>query len=279
MSNSNNATNQVKRHNLSGKASTGASAKSSTNSQTTGKSNANASGKASTAIKNSAKDESSTKQSSGAGQKAKNASTTSKNLTAEISQQSQTHEDKMKPASSQESASNNAEKLDDSRNPKFKEPPKHFWWLDAIYFILGTLALGGIATLLGWPMFKFDAYPSVPLMAPDWVFPVAWTLIYIAIGVATFCMWRDKQLTAKDRKFNLILYFIHMAFNITWPLIFFRCAMPILACVWLAIIIVLALITTWRYFVANLASGIIFCLYVLWLMYAFYLNIAICLNM
>jgi tryptophan-rich sensory protein len=189
----------------------------------------------------------------------------------------QSDNQKIKPANAQESTPNNAEKLDDTQNPKDKGPVKHFWWLDAIYFILGTLALGGVATLLGWPMFKFDNYPVPPLMAPDWLFPVAWTIIYIAIGVATFCMWRDKQITAKDRKFNLILYFIHMFFNITWPLLFFRLGLPIVACVWLALVLLFALITTWRYFVANLASGIIFCIYVIWLIYAFYLNIAICL--
>ena len=186
---------------------------------------------------------------------------------------------KVEPEHSQESSSNNAEKLEDSKNPQAKSAPTHHWWLDAIYFILGTFALGGIATLLGGPMFKWDGYPKPQAMAPDWLFPVAWTIIYIAIGVATFCMWRDKELTSKDRKINLWIYFIHMAFNITWPLFFFRLAMPIVACVWLAIIIVMALITTWRYFVANLASGIIFCIYMIWLIYAFYLNISICLMM
>lgn len=184
---------------------------------------------------------------------------------------------KIKPANPQESEQNNAEKLDDSKNPQNKQPPKHHWWLDAIYFIGGTLALGGIASLLGGKMFDFGGYNLPPATAPAWLFPIMWALIYIAIGVATFCMWRDKQISSKDRKINLILYFIHMAFNITWPLWFFMLSQPIVACVWLAIIIVLALITTWRYFVANLASGIIFCVYVLWLIYAFYLNLGVCL--
>ena len=179
--------------------------------------------------------------------------------------------------SSQESASNNSEKLDDKINKKNKQPAKHKWWIDALLFIVGTIALGGVATLLGGPMFNFDYYPKPALMPPDWVFPVAWSIIYIAIGVATFLMWRDKQITAKDRKINLIIYFIHMFFNVSWPLFFFRLALPIVGCIWLAIILVVALITTWRYFVANIASGIIFCIYMLWLIFAFYLNISICL--
>lgn len=184
---------------------------------------------------------------------------------------------KIKPANAQESEQNNAEKLDDSKNPKAKQSAKHHWWLDAIYFIGGTLALGGIASLLGGKMFDFNNYTLPPMTAPAWLFPIMWALIYIAIGVATFCMWRDKEITAKDRKFNLILYFVHMAFNITWPLWFFMLNLPILACFWLGVIIVLALVTTWRYYVANIASGIIFTVYVAWLIYAFYLNLGVCL--
>jgi len=191
--------------------------------------------------------------------------------------QSQQEKQKVEPKTEQESSANNQEKLNDSKNPENKQKATHVWWLDALYFIIGTLALGGIATLLGWPMFKWDAYPKPTMMAPDWVFPVAWTIIYIAIGIATFCMWRDKELTSKDRKINLWIYFIHMAFNITWPLFFFRLGLPVVACIWLGIILLLALITTWRYFVANIVSGIIFCVYVVWLIYAFYLNISICL--
>ena len=252
-----NQQNQVKRHNLSGKANNNASAKSGS-------------------PKPKASADNNVKHSTGAGEQAKNQSNNSPKQMATKASNNQDEAQKLKPASSQESVPNNNEKLDDSRNPKDKQPPTHYWWLDAIYFILGTAALGGIATLLGGKMFDFGGFKLPPATAPAWFFGVAWAVIYLAIGVATFCMWRDKQITSTDRKFNLWLYFIHMAFNITWPLFFFRLAMPIVSCVWLAIILVLALITTWRYFVANLASGIIFCIYVMWLIYAFYLNIGIC---
>lgn len=250
--------NQVKRHNLSGKAKSTATAKSNAPKPKASAQNNN--------IKHSA----------GAGQEAKNNSNSSPKNMSTKTEQDTSNSQKIKPASMQESEANNAEKLEDSKNPKQKQPATHFWWLDAIYFILGTAALGGIATLLGGKMFDFGGFKLPPATAPAWFFGVAWAIIYLAIGVATFCMWRDKQITSGDRKFNLILYFIHMAFNITWPLFFFRLAMPIVSCVWLAIILILALITTWRYFVANLASGIIFCIYVMWLIYAFYLNIGIC---
>ena len=129
---------------------------------------------------------------------------------------------------------------------------KHVWWLDALIFIGGTLLLGGIASLLGGKMNGFEGYDMPPATAPQKFFPVAWGIIYIAIGVSTFLMWRDKEIKEKDRKLNLIFYFIHMFFNILWPLFFFRLDFPIFSVIWL-----------------------IFNIYTLWLIYALYLNLGL----
>lgn len=152
---------------------------------------------------------------------------------------------------------------------------KHIWWLDALIFIGGTLALGGIATLLGGKMFHFEGYEMPPATVPKIVFPFAWAIIYIAIGVSTFLMWRDKEIKEKDRKLNLIFYFIHMFFNILWPLIFFRLDLPIFAVIWLILNVASACIVMYRYFYCNLPAGIIFNIYTLWLIYALYLNLGL----
>ena len=152
---------------------------------------------------------------------------------------------------------------------------KHIWWLDALIFIGGTLALGGLATLLGGKMFSFEGYEMPPATVPKIVFPFVWGIIYVAIGVSTFLMWRDKEIKEKDRKLNLIFYFIHMFFNILWPLIFFRLNLPILAVIWLILNIASACIVMYRYFYCNLPAGIIFNIYTLWLIYALYLNLGL----
>lgn len=152
---------------------------------------------------------------------------------------------------------------------------KHIWWIDALIFIGGTILLGGLATLLGGKMFSFEGYEMPPATVPKIVFPFAWAIIYIAIGVSTFLMWRDKEIKEKDRKINLILYFIHMFFNVLWPLIFFRLKLPVLAVIWLIFTIASACIVMYRYFFCNLPAGIIFNIYTLWLIYALYLNLGL----
>ena len=121
----------------------------------------------------------------------------------------------------------------------------------------------------------FEGYQMPPATVPQIVFPIAWGIIYIAIGVSTFLMWRDKQIKTKDRKINLILYFIHMFFNVLWPLFFFRLNMPVIACIWLFLTVISACIVMYRYFTCNLPAGIIFSIYTLWLLYALYLNLGL----
>lgn len=152
---------------------------------------------------------------------------------------------------------------------------RHIWWIDALLFIGGTLLLGGLATLLGGKMFNFKDYKMPPGTVPKIVFPIAWAIIYVAIGVSTFLMWRDKEIKGKDRKINLVLYFVHMFFNIMWPLFFFRLNLPIFSCVWLLIVAITAFVVMFRYFLANLPAGIIFTIYSAWLIYALYLNLGL----
>ena len=151
----------------------------------------------------------------------------------------------------------------------------HKWYIDALLFIGGTFLLGVLAGLLGGKMSNIDKYIMPYGNAPKKLFPFVWTIIYIAIGVSTFLMWRDKEIKSSDRKINLILFFIHMFFNVFWPLIFFRLDMPILAGIWLLLMICLAFACMYRYFICNLPAGIIFTVYILWLIYALYLNLGL----
>ena len=154
---------------------------------------------------------------------------------------------------------------------------RHLWWIDALLFIGGTILFGGLATLLGGKMFNFEIYNQPEGIVPKMVFPIAWSLIYVAIGVSTFLMWRDKEIKSADRKLNLVFYFIHMFFNVLWPLFFFRLDMIVFAVFWLIILIGFAFTCMYRYFISNLPAGIIFIIYSIWLIYALYLNLGIAL--
>lgn len=144
--------------------------------------------------------------------------------------------------------------------------------IGAIILIGTTLIVGGLASLLGGRM--QDGLTKPPAFPPDWLFPVMWSIFYVAIGVAAYLAYfsvKDK----KKRTCDLICYGIHLFFNLFWSLFYFRLNMLIFATIWLAFVVITAIILTFRYYKANLASGIIFTAYTLWLLYAMYLALGI----
>lgn len=176
----------------------------------------------------------------------------------------------------QNNESNSTKNAKNNQNTsKVSDKYIHKWWIDALIFIGGTLLLGGLATLLGGKMFNFQNYEMPPATAPKILFPIVWAIIYLAIGISTFLMWRDKEIKEDSRKINLILFIIHMVFNVLWPLFFFKLDLAIFSAVWLGLTVISALIVMYRYFITNIPAGIIFIIYTLWLMYAMYLNLGL----
>lgn len=135
-----------------------------------------------------------------------------------------------------------------------------------------TILVGVIATLLGGKM--DDSYVKPPAYPPNWVFPVAWSIIYISIAIASYLAY-IMVADDKKRRGDVIWYSIHLFFNFMWPLFYFTLGWLIFSCVWLGFVIATAIIVTYRFYRANLTSGIIFTIYTLWLIYALYLSLGI----
>lgn len=163
------------------------------------------------------------------------------------------------------------QKPNNNQKPKTKnDKVRHA--VGAIILIGSTLIVGGIASLLGGKM--QDGLAKPPAYPPEWLFPVMWCIFYISIGIASYLAYfsvKDK----KQRTLDLVFFGIHLFFNMFWSLFFFRLNMMIFATVWLAFVVISAIIVTFRYYKANLASGIIFTAYSVWLLFAMYLSLAI----
>ncbi len=149
----------------------------------------------------------------------------------------------------------------------------------AIGLIALPVAIGFIASALTRDiMDSFGMLNQPPFAPPAWLFPVAWTLLYVLMGIASFLIWRQIPRTRKERNWRraeLILYFLQLFFNFWWTLLFFRFGLRYFAFGWLLAMwgMILALvIMTFR----N-SKGAFWCLipYLLWCTFAAVLNISI----
>lgn len=156
--------------------------------------------------------------------------------------------------------------LQKSKNDKIRHA------IGAIILIGTTLVVGGLASILGGKM--RDGLTKPPAYPPEWLFPVMWCIFYISIGIASYLAYfsvKDK----KKRTCDLVCYGIHLFFNMFWSLFYFRLNLMIFATIWLGFVVITALVVTYRFYKANLASGIIFTAYSLWLLFAMYLSLGI----
>lgn len=128
-------------------------------------------------------------------------------------------------------------------------------------------------------MEKFGSFNQPPLAPPAWLFPVAWTILYILMGVASYLIYakyRDGKKAEKPlAKAGLIVYGIQLALNFIWTPLFFTgglywVAFAVLALMWIAEIVLLVLSF-------KTSRAAFWCLlpYLLWTTFAGYLNIGI----
>ena len=103
---------------------------------------------------------------------------------------------------------------------------------------------------------------------PDWIFAPVWTMLYLMMTLAIWFFWHSKK-----RDVNTIyIYFIHIVFNATWSIVFFGFHQIFFALIVLVILITLIIILIIRFKRVNFVSYYLMIPYLLWCLYALFLN-------
>ncbi len=136
-------------------------------------------------------------------------------------------------------------------------------------FVLGTLALGGLGALLGNTGVYGDLVKP-PLSPPAWLFPVAWSILYVLMGIAAYLVW---QANAVERSGALRFYLAQLIVNILWPLFFFRLEWRLFAFFWLLLLVALVSLTMVGFRALSKPAYYLLIPYMAWLIFAGYLNL------
>jgi tryptophan-rich sensory protein len=108
---------------------------------------------------------------------------------------------------------------------------------------------------------------------PNWLFPPAWTVLYICIAIAGWLVWRRVGLAAAGPAFTV--YAIQLLLNAGWSAVFFGMqrldwAFAELALMWLAILATIVLFAP-----ISPAAAILLLPYLAWVTFAGALNLTI----
>lgn len=150
------------------------------------------------------------------------------------------------------------------------------WWR-VILCIIAPLLVGGVASLIaGGRMATFSNLNLPPLAPPAILFPIVWTILYILMGVASFLIWKAGRGAKKEAsKTALILYGIQLALNFGWTIVFFNLGQYWMAFAWLVVLLIMVIALTVK--TAGLSKAAMWMLvpYVVWCLFAGYLNLMI----
>ncbi len=163
------------------------------------------------------------------------------------------------------------------RPPEQVPPPSRLESvLVALAFLVVVLLIGQLGGAITAPAL-LDWYPTLAkpeFTPPNWVFPVAWTFLYILMAVAAWLVWRAAGgfMRAPDA---FGFWALQLALNLAWSFLFFGLRSPGLGllCV-LALMVVIAL-TIAAFLKRSRPAAWLLIPYLLWVGFATALNFEI----
>jgi tryptophan-rich sensory protein len=147
------------------------------------------------------------------------------------------------------------------------------WALVTVPAILFLGILSGRASGSGDGNPWFDSLAKPSFMPPSWAFPVAWTLLYILMGLALAMVVSARG--AERRGIAIGVFLAQLALNLCWSPVFFAFHRPGVALALILVMIALAAAAAWLFARIRVAAGLMLLPYLAWLCFAAALNFEI----
>ena len=137
-----------------------------------------------------------------------------------------------------------------------------------------ALLVGGLSSVITQgEMEAFSALRQPPLSPPGWVFPVAWTILYLLMGIGMAIVWRKSD--GERRRRAITIWSVQLAANFLWPLLFFLWQLRLFSLVWLVVLLILVAKMTSEFEKSSVNAARMQIPYLLWLLFAAYLNLGV----
>jgi len=108
---------------------------------------------------------------------------------------------------------------------------------------------------------------------PNWIFAPVWTTLFIFMGIASYLIWRNKRNPLSKK--TLVLYFIHLIFNILWSVFFFGLKNPFMALLEIIALWIIILVLIMKFYKINKTAAYLMIPYLAWVSFATILNASI----
>lgn len=132
--------------------------------------------------------------------------------------------------------------------------------------LISTLGITGIPSLIFGN--SIGGYVLPFLYPPGFLFPVIWSILYVLMSVSV-C------LASRDNDDVFVIYYVNVVVNALWTVIFFGLRLKLFSFIWIVLLLGVTVYMLYKFYKYNRLSAYLLIPYVIWLIYAGYLNLGI----
>ena len=148
-------------------------------------------------------------------------------------------------------------------------------WKLLIICVAVPLAVGAVSSLItGGGMENFGSISKPALSPPGWLFPVVWTILYTLMGISSYLVLTSGG-ERDDIQNAISIYGYQLTVNFLWPTFFFNFRWYFFAFLWLLLLIFLVAAMIREFYKLEKRAAYLNIPYLLWLIFAGYLNFSI----
>lgn len=144
-------------------------------------------------------------------------------------------------------------------------------FLHSLFYLFFPLIIGGIVALLIRNNIDYNILNKPIFAPPKIIFPIAWTIIYLLLGISYYLYKKDY----KENSFTDKLYYFALLVNVLWSIIFFLWKLRFLAVLWIILLDILVITLLIIFFKKKPISAYLNIPYLIWILFATYLTIGI----
>ena len=145
--------------------------------------------------------------------------------------------------------------------------------LKKIFYLFFPLLIGGLSSLFSGDFSNTYNTLTKPLFSPpSWVFGVVWTLLFLLMGISYYLIKKNYSYSDYNASF---WYYLQLFLNFTWSIIFFRFKLFTFSFIWLIVLLFTIVITYIKFKKINKISAYLLIPYIVWVIFAGYLNLMI----
>lgn len=132
------------------------------------------------------------------------------------------------------------------------------------------IIIGGIVGFLIKDYIDYEYINKPPLAPPKIFFPIAWSIIYLLMGISYYLFRKDHEDTL-----TTIVYYIQLFINALWSIVFFIFKWRFFSILWIILLDIFIILLIYLFYKKKPISAYLNIPYLLWSLFATYLTIGI----